>query len=90
MASRHLGNLAEMLADGRLGDRGSVIPGQYSAEASTLQLAPGDWPETLTIEAHGRLITLHRSEPHMHNEDLGWFFYDSRGDGLVNIQIFND
>lgn len=55
-----------------------------SAEASTLGLAPGEWPDEVTFEG----VVFDQREPHWDSDgDLRWVDYANTA-GL--IRIFND
>jgi len=84
-----LGHLGSLLEQGYLLEE-SGLPGRYCAEASEIGLPVGQWPDTLTIFAYGREISLHPVHIEKREGDLLWVVYDSHGDGMINIRVFND
>ena len=80
-----IGRLSELVSDGVLTPDGGGTPGGYSSEASELRIPPGVPPKFLVIGAFGRQIQLK-----MVGGDETCFLYDSCGNGLIRIRVFND
>ena len=78
----------DLLEDMKVKD--SALPGQYAEEASTLGLAPGEWPDFIPVEAWGRTIQLRPIKHETREGDLLYVIYSSQGDGMIELKIFND
>lgn len=60
------------------------------SEASDLNLAPGDWPDFISVvDDSGSGFLFQRADPFNHNEEFAGFNYYSRGSN-VQLVVFND
>jgi len=66
------------------------------AEASSIELSPGDWPDFISVvDDSGSGFLFQRGDPFNHNEEFAGFNYYTRGGSLsssrnIQLVVFND
>lgn len=63
------------------------------AEASTLQLPPGAWPEAIIVESHktGNGLIFERDNPIIAGAEFGGYVYKANFDGIpLEAHVLND
>lgn len=88
---KHIGNIDNLVQQGVLTpvNTNSKI-GCFCSDARELGFGVGEWYETIKVNAYGRDITLKAAHVEQNEGDLQYVVYDSFGDGMINIKIFND
>lgn len=61
----------------------------FNAEASTIGLRPGEWPERLETTMGNRMPLLRTSKRVDNDGDLLWVTY-WQANGCISLRIFND
>lgn len=79
-------NFQAAIDDGRISVReGTGMVGCFATDASDLRFPPGKFPDILKVKAFGREISLKAIRG-----DENSVTYDSCGNGLINLVVFND
>lgn len=65
-----------------------IAPHLFEAEASTLGLKPGEWPERINTTM-GNTLPLMRGAPYLVAGELIWTIY-AQANGCLRLRIIND